>query len=587
VTWLYKQQIERGETRGFEDGNNSQGPAMKHLEVMIKRTFFLFIVTAAALAFLTKDSRSQEKEIQGSVDLIVNDIPISPIERAEKDGTALRLSLKDITKLALQNNLDIAISDTNEDIYKNRIIQAYGPYDPAVTLTLGARSTTQPNTNLTNASSQGSSNNTKLDTWNFQFTKNLSTGGSVVASLNSNRSDTNQQFALFSPQYNATSSFQLTQPLLRNRRIDQNRGTIRIANLDLKISDSQFRQSINTTIASIQGVYWDLVTAIRNYEIQRESVKLAQITVDQNREKVRIGVLAPIEITVAQADLASRMVDLVTAQQSIKVSENNLRSTVSNDRKSEIWQKMIVPTDSPELKEYKADLESAIDTALKNRPELEQYNLQLQENQINNQVDRNLKKWQIDAVGSFGTVGVAGPQTISPVTGQPLIDSSIVGGAGTSYATLFTKGFKNWFIGFNIQIPLKNRSLEGQLGQLDVQKKQLLMNRKNEEQKISVEIRNAFEDLESNKQKVDTAKVARQLAAIQLDAENKRFRAGTTQNFILLQRQRDLSAAQGAELQALVAYKKSVIALEQSMYTLLESNDFEIVGSAAKDFKLK
>ncbi len=558
---------------------------MSKLGVVIKRAVFLFIVTAAAFAFSIKDSTSQEKPIQGSESLM--DIPISPIEQAEKDGTVLHMSLKEITKLALQNNLDIAISDTNEEIYQQRIIQAHGPYDPSITLTLGARSTTQPNTNQTNISSQGSSNNTKLDTWNFQFTKNLPTGGGIVASLNSNRSDTNQTFALFSPQYNTTSSFQLTQPLLRNRSMDQTRGTIRIANLDLKINDSQFRQSITSTIATIQGVYWDLVSAIRNYNIQRDSVKLAQITVEQNREKVRIGVLAPIEITVAQADVANRMVSLVTAKQSIKAAENNLRSTVSGDRKSDIWQKMIVPTDSAEYTEFKVDFEKAIDTALKNRPELEQYSLQLQENQINNQVDRNMKKWQLDAVGSFGTVGVAGPQTISPITGQPVIDPSLVGSAGTAYQTLFTKGFKNWFVGFNIQIPLKNRNVEAQLAQLDIQKRQFLMNRKKEEQVISVQIRNAFDDLESNKQKVDAAKVARQLAEVQLDAENKRFRAGTTQNFILLQRQQDLSTAQSAELQALVAYKKSIIALEQNMYTLLESSDFEIAGSGIKNLQLK
>jgi outer membrane protein TolC len=307
-------------------------------------------------------------------------------------------------------------------------------------------------------------------------------------------------------------------------------------------------------------------------------VNLAQVTVNQNREKVRIGVLAPIEVTVAQADLASRMVDLVTAQQNINLAENNLRGTISSDRKNEIWQMVIVPTESPDYVEYKVNLENAIETALQNRPELEQYNLQMQENDINYRLDQNQKKWQLDAVGSLGTVGVAGPQTLSS-TGQPLIDPALVGGIGNAYKSLFTQGFKNWFVGFNIQIPLRNRSLQGQLGQLQVEKRQLLMNRTNQEQKISVQIRNAVEDLESNKQKVETARVARQRAEVQLDAETKRFKAGTSQNFLVLQRQRDLSAAQGAELQALVAYRKSIITLEQNMYTLLESNDFEIAGA--------
>ena len=361
---------------------------------------------AVALALSAGNAVSQEKTVPEVASRGDVSIPTSSIERAEKDGTAYHISLKDLTKLALQNNLDIAISDTNEELYQNKILQAHGPYDPAVSLTLGSRSTTQPNTNLTNHLRTGGTNNTRLDTWNFQFTQNVSTGGAIVASLNSNRSDTNQQFALFSPQYNATSSIQFTQPLLRNRQIDQNRGAIKLANLDLKINDSQFKQTVTNAIATIQGVYWDLVYAIRNYDITRESVKLAQITVDQNREKVRIGTMSQMDVTVAQAAAASRVVDLVTAQQNINIAENNLRSTVSSDRKSEIWQKVIVPTDTADFVEYKSDLDSSMDTALRNRPELQQYDLQMQENDVNYAVNRSLKKWQLDAVGSFGTVGV-------------------------------------------------------------------------------------------------------------------------------------------------------------------------------------
>lgn len=553
---------------------------MNNLRIKLGLRLRFLVIIGSVFAFLALSGGiavSQEKSAQDMVSQIGQNIPASSIERAEKDGTAYHVSLKELTKLALQNNLDIAISDTNEQLYQDKILQAYGPYDPAFSFTLGARSTTQANTNLTNASTAGISNNTKLDTWNAQFTQNVRTGGSIIASLNSNRSDTNQKFALFNPQYNTTSSVQFTQPLLRNRRIDQNRGTIKLSNLDLKINDSQFRQTVTNTIATIQGVYWDLVYAIRNYDIARESVKLAQTTVDQNREKVRVGTLSPMDVTVAQAAVASRIVDLVTAQQTISIAENNLRSTISSDQKGDIWQKVLVPMDSTDFVDYKVDLFSSIDTALKNRPELQQYDLQMQENDINYAVDSSLKKWQLDAVGSFGTVGVGGPQSYT--LGVPNVAPSLVGGVGTAYETLFSKGFKNWFVGFNIQIPLRNRSLEGQLGQLKVQKSQLLMNRKSQEQKIAVQVRNAVDDLESNKQKVETGKVSRQLAEAQLDAEQKRFKVGMSQNFLLLQRQTDLSTAQGAELQALVAYKKSIIALQQYMYTLLESNDFEIAGT--------
>jgi len=541
----------------------------------------LFLVIIGPILDLTLSAgfvASQEKSVEEIVNGYGTNIPVSATEKAEKEGTAYHLSLKDVTKLALKNNLDIAISDTNEELYKSKLLQAHGPYDPAISLTLSAQSATQPNTNEINESTQGNSNTTKQDTWNVQFTQNVATGGSITASLNSNRVDTNQVFSLINPQYTATSNFQFTQPLLRNRQIDQNRGTIKVANLDIKINDSQFRQTITNTIASIQSSYWDLVYAIGNYDITRQSVKLAQATVDENRTKVRIGVAAPIDVTTAQATLASRMVDLIAAQQAINVAENNLRSTISSDWKNDIWKKVIVPTDRTDFVEHKVDMDTAIATALEKRPELEQYNLQMQENDINYAVDKNQKKWQLNAVAAYGTAGVAGPQSYAD--GVPIIAPSMVGGVGTAYQNLLTKGYSTWSLGLNVQIPLRNRTLDGQLGQLDAQKRQLLMNRNSQEQKIAVAVRNAVDDLGNNKQRVETATVARKLTEVQLDAETKRFKAGTSTNFLLLQRQTDLATARGAELQALVNYKKAVITLEQNMFTLLEAGDFEIVGAA-------
>ncbi len=510
-------------------------------------------------------------------------LPLSPVEQAEKDGTALHVSLADLTKLALQNNLDIAISDTNERLYEKRVLQAYGPYDPTISATLGYQSTKRPNTNLTNRSTQGNFNSTTLASWNFQFTQNVPTGGGIVGTYNNSRSDTNQQFALFSPQYASSLSVQFTQPLNRNRRIDQIRATIRLANLDTKINDSQFNQTVTTTIATIQGMYWDLVGAIRDFEIKRDSVKLAQVSLQNNTKEVEIGVLPNISITEARAEMATRAVDMYSSREAIVVAENNLRAVVSADRNADIWQKVIVPTDAPDFKEYQVDRAKAVETALQNRPELEQYHLQMTENDTNYRLDQNQKKWQVDFVASYGATGVAGPQSINPQTGAPQIDPNLIGGVGIANSTLFTGGFTNWFTGFNLQIPLRNRSLEAQLAELKIQRQQLEMNRTNTEQKIVVQVRNAIEDLETNKQRVETAEVALQLSQEQLDGETKRFEAGMSQNFLVLQRQQDLATAKGTELQALIAYKKSIINVQQAMYTLLASNDFEIAKSVPHD----
>ena len=506
--------------------------------------------------------------------------PASPTEVAEKNGTALRMSMKDLTKLALQNNLNIAISDTNEELYGLRIRQAFGPYDPVLALTVGAQNSRSPNTNLATAA-DAKYNEVGSARWNLSFSQSVRTGGTVTAFLNSNRQQTNQAFALFSPQYNTNAMVQFSQPLLRNFRIDQNRGTIKLANLDLKLNDSTFKQNVVDTIARIQSLYWDLVGAIRDYEIRRESVRLAQISLRDNRKKVEIGTLAPISITEAQAELASREVDLIVAEERIINVENSLRNLISSDRNADIWQQVVVPTDSPEFKEYKVDLQEAIDTALNNRPELEQLSLKTQQNDVNYAMYKDRSKWQVNLVGQFGSVGVTGPQTFGP-GGNPTIPPDLVGGPWHSYNVLFSQGYINWFAGFNIEIPIRNTALDSQLAQVKVQNRQMMMNRRVTEQQIQTDIRNAVQAIETNKKRVDTARIARELAQEQLIGEEKRFQAGLSENFRVLDRQRGLSQAQGVELQSLIAFRQSIITLQRAMYTLLEANDFEIAKTSSQ-----
>lgn len=508
-------------------------------------------------------------------------LPSSPIELAEKDGSAVRLSLRDVTKLALQNNLDIAISDTNEEIYQQRILQAYAPYDPRLTASLNLRSNKSANTRVDTSAAGGVGyNETGNRLWNFGFSQAVPTGGTLTASFNSGRSSTNQAFALFTPQYSSQISAQFTQPLLRNLKIDQTRGNLRLVNLDLKTNDSQFKQKVTDTLASIQSQYWDLVGAIRDYEIKRESVQLARITLQNNTKKVEIGTLAPIGITEAKAEVANREVDLIASEERINQVENALRALISNDRNAQIWRQTIVPTDTPEFREYRVSLDEAINSALTNRPELEQLSINLQKNDISSLMARNMRKYQVDLTGTFGSSGTAGPQTIS-AGGQPLIRPELVGGIGTAYKTMFTEGFTNWVVGVNVTIPLKNRDVDAQLGQLSVQKRQYLMNRKSTEQLIQVDIRNAVQRLDTTKKQVETARIARELAQEQLDGEEKRFQAGLSENFRVLDRQRGLSQARGAELQALIAYRKAIITLQKAMYTLLESSDFEVAKQSS------
>jgi outer membrane protein TolC len=520
-------------------------------------------------------------------------LPLSPIEKAQKDGTALQLSLKDLTKLALQNNLDIAIQDTNEQISQEKIRQSYGDYDPSLTATVNLNTQKSAITNYTSTSKDGYNQNDTAR-WNFQFKQNVKTGGNFSVQWNSSRQNNNSTYQSFNPQYGGVLTLTFTQPLLKNLRIDSTRSNIKLVNLDLKNTDSQFKQKVTDTMANIQSQYWSLVAAIRDYDIKRNSLRLAQINLRDNRKKVEVGTLAPIDVTDAEATMSSREVELISSEETLLSQENALRALVSSDRTSEIWSKVIVPTDTPEFKEYKVNMEEAITTALQNRPELEQSQITVNRLDINKTLAKNNRKWQLDVTGTYGNTGTAGPQSyrIDPNTGKPVLDPNgnlipntppeFVGGILTAYKNVFTEGYYNWQVAINLNIPLKNRNIDAQIAQYDIQKRQELMRRKQTEQSIQVDVRNAVQQLETRRNQVRSAEAGRRFSKERLDGEEKRFQAGLSQNYLVLQRQDEFARAEYTYLQAQINYKKSIITLQKAMYTLLESNDFEIAKGSSE-----
>jgi len=552
-----------------------------------------FLISSQALVLLGANSAfaQAQQNTQGSQTQIAepSQLPESPMERAQKEGTALLLSLQELTKLALLNNLDIAIQDTQEELVNQRLLAAYGNYDPTFSMTGSYGESKSANTQSYTASDTSFSVS-KNASWTLtSFRQSIrKTGGTFSANLRGGRRDSNIKTDLFNPQYSASMSFSYTQPLLQNRKIDSSRMNIKLINLDIKTNDISFRQQVNDTISSVQTQYWNLVSAMENYKIRRDSVELARLTLENNRTKVRIGTLAAIDVTSAESQLASSEVSLIQAEENINSVENAVRNLISKDRDAEIWSKVIVPTDSPEFVERTLDLNQAINTALQNRPELEKQDIQLQQQDMNLQLLQNSKKWRLDLTGSFGTSGTAGPQVYDRITGEPTRSTDLVGGFGTSYKNLFTSGLTNWTISFDVTVPLRTRSLDSQIAQNRISKQQQLMQRKKQEQSIVVEIRNAVQSLETRKKSVEQAQIATRYAREQLNGEQKRFEAGLSNTFLVLDAQNKLASAQYQELQALISYKQAIITADKAMYTLLESNDFEVAkgsSNSVPDFK--
>jgi outer membrane protein TolC len=529
----------------------------------------------------------QQAELQKAAEEAMNRIklvPVSlegPIEIAEKDGTALHLSLRDITKMALAANLDIAISTTNEDLSQQRFVASHAAYDPQLSVTFRLQDTHRPNNNTTTASVSGFVNITKQINSTVSVSQLFPWGGTTSLDWTSSRSDSNVATNIFNPQLSASSTLNYRQPLLKNFRIDSTRNSIKVANLNLKITDSQFKQQVTNIIANIQNAYWNLVSAIRRYNVAVQSVQSARLSSEQSKKKVRVGTAAPIDYIQSQASQASREVNVISTSDGILQAENSLRNLISKDRNAEIWGRVIVPTDSPDYVEYKVDLNEAIQKALKNRPELEQADLNLQSNELSIKLAQNNKKWQLDLNASIGASGQAGPQSYDRF-GNPQVADPYVGGLLTAYRTLFSQGNFNWNFNFTLGIPLRNTSVNADLATQRINRANQIMQRTKTEQSIIVEVRNAVQALATAKKQLETAHISVQLGEAQLEAENKRLDAGLSTQYNVIMQQDNLTNYQTSELNAMIAYRQAIVTLQKAMFTLLEESNINIRSDIPK-----
>lgn len=524
------------------------------------------------------------------------------------ESRPLALTIFDAVKMALQENRDIEVERINVRQAEYDLFAARGSTD----VYLGGVSFYEHKTVPVGSLLAGGANGTvTTKTLNYDFSAQqlLPSGAQWLTGFTNTRSETNSQFVSLNPQYNTALNIQIRQPILRNLSIDDARRRIQIAKRRLDLSDSQFRQKAIDIVSRVQRSYWDLVFALRDVQIQRESVELAKSQLERNRRMVNEGTLAPIELVSVEAELEKRNGNVLTAIETVTRAENALKQLMLGDRESGTWNQPIIPTEAPELRRESFGLQDAVAAALANRPELAQNNLQQAINKIDVKFFDDQTKPQVDLIASYTSTGLAGTRAttgnpfgsttnllldrvnvlsglagIPPVVVPPSspLPGFLLGGYGQSLQNLFSNDFRTFRFGVSFSFPLKNRIAEGQLGRAVAEGRKIIAQRKTLEQAVEVEVRNALQAVDTARQRVETARASREAAQKQSESEERRFQAGLSTTYFVLERQNALSEAQGRELKAMTDYSKAVTELQRVMGTTLTSANVEVQSSPSK-----
>ena len=531
--------------------------------------------------------------------------PSVPEQRIGVEASKLvRLTLRDAITMALENNRDIEVERLNVQLGEFDLRAAQGVYDPVLSSSFYYDRRTTPVASILAGGENG-----RLLTDNLVGSASISQrlpwqGGSLQATFDNNRGTTQNIFNSLNPQYTTGLTLSFTQPLWRNRLIDAPRRQIQIAKKRLDLSDSQFRQRAIEIIAQTQRAYWDLVFARRDYQIKQESVGLARTQLEHNQRLVEAGALAPADVTSARVEVERRTDEAEAAIEAIQRAENALKALLIQPSNSALWQAPLEPVEQPQLSsEPSLPLDDALKLAFKNRPEMEQYRLREDLNKIDVDFFRDQTKPQIDFFASYSTTGLAGIErtTVNPITASnallfarvnalsqlanlPLLPTSasatvpdfLTGSYPQSLANLFRNEFRGYRFGININLPIHNRTAQAQLGRALTEGKQIDVQRQRTQQTIELEVRNALQAVETARRRVEVATNSRIDANLQYQSEQRRFDAGQSTNFLVLDRQNALSAARGRELKALTDYNKAVTELQRVLSITLSTNNIEV-----------
>jgi outer membrane protein len=478
-------------------------------------------------------------------------------------GVRVELTLDDAVKRALERNLDIAVERLNPQTFDFTLASLQANYRPTFNSNYGMRSAT---TFTRSQTAGGDILITDTFTGNNGILQNVKWGGgSFAVAWNNNRQAQSDLFATRNPAINSNLNLVYVQPVLRNLRIDGTRAQLKITQINQQISETQLRATIVRTVANTRNAYWDYVFTIQAAEVAERSLQLATKLVEDNQARVEVGTLAPLDVVQAQAEQATRRQAVATTQAAVSTAELALKRLIVNGTDDPYWVASLEPVDRPTYSTESLDVAGAVRKALSSRTDIEQSRKQIESNDVSlkNLSDQRLPA--LDVTASYGLAGIGGPQFVRPpgaALGAP--PSQIIpGGFSDTLSTLFNQKAPTWNFAANFSYPIGSSTADANLARARVQQRQTIAQARALELQIATEVTNAALLVEANRERLQAAQAARELAEKRLEAEQSRFEVGLSTNFFVVQAQRDLRDSENSELRALLDYRRAQVDFER------------------------
>jgi outer membrane protein len=523
-------------------------------------------------------------------------IPDSPAlaipDHITRDDEVQGATLKDVIALALENNPGIGAHRLEPLRQEQQILLNQSQFDPTLAAEAGESSSHTPN-----ASSLTGTREQVIDDRyaNFHLLKTFRSGTTATIDFLNDRLDNNARFSQLRPQYQTQLNLSVTQPLLRSFGWDFTYLVVRVAEQTAEAAFYTYKGQLADFVEQVIEAYWNVVGNREQVAVARESKALADRTVEENQARVRVGLFAPVSVLEAQADAASRQEQVLIAENNYAVARQQLAQLVFYRPAGTFVPRTLEPIDAPEREDVAVDIDQSLANAMSARPEIEASARDVKVQLLNEKIAGNALLPRLDLVGSYGLNGLSGrnqPLTQGGVIYSPTVlaghrctphpsgigflcsfssalpASAFAGPAREAYDRL--DDFRSYSFGVQFQMPLSNAAARSQFASTRISRAQAELNHRELLSNVTLEVRQTVANVESTRQRLDTTRVARELAVENLRNQEKRHEVGMATTKDLLDFQTRLTTARAAEVQANVDHAIALARWRRAEGALLE-----------------
>ena len=536
------------------------------------------------------------------------------------DGPFVGLALDAAIGMALARNPDLAVSQSSRRVASFQIVAATGAYDLRLEVQPSYANARSPSVSTFQAGPDGSPLRTSTLGASASISGLTEHGGRFSATTSLARAKNDSTVNSYDPYYATALGISFTQPLARGRAIDDARRGIALAKINADLADDTALLTASNVVNETVIAYDNLVAAWKNVAIQEDALRQARAQSESNARLVRGGVAARVDVVESDTQVAEFQENVYAAIANVASLQNSLKSSILGDPGDPIWTANLVPTTPLATLVPEPALADVVTKALTSRPEVGRLRENIRAQNVNVAYADDQRKPQIDlnaGVTENGFAGRATPPTNNPFVvstatqvgaidaliaranasappgttplvpigaglGSPLFPGS-TGGIGASYKSLFAGTYPQYSVGATIAFPLRNRTASATY-RAEVERRQSLVAQEvGLIQRVQLEARNAIQGYRSSRARLSAATAARTAAEIVAASEARKFRAGQSTTFLVLQRQVAVANQRGRELQGQSDVQKSLVELDRVTGAILANNGVDVrkIGSAS------